>query len=103
MMMQGQGHEVPNSVNMQAMYDAEEAELQKAIEESKAMMELMQIADDQKPTPKKEEPKPVVIKKEEPQPDVIQKEEPKPVVIQKEEPKPVVIKKEEPKPFIQKE
>jgi hypothetical protein len=51
---------------MQAMYDAEEAELQKAIEESKAMMELMQIADDQKPTPKKEEPKPVVIKKEEP-------------------------------------
>lgn len=39
-----QGEEVPESVNMQALMDAEEAELQRAIEESKAMMELMQIA-----------------------------------------------------------
>ena len=41
-----QGNEVPETVNMQALYDAEEAELQRAIEESKAMMELMQIAQD---------------------------------------------------------
>lgn len=45
-MLQHQGTHVPESVNMQAMYDAEEAELQRAIEESKAMMELMNIAND---------------------------------------------------------
>ena len=50
-----QGEEVPESVDMQAMYDAEEAELQRAIEESKAMMEIMEAAE--KETPKEPEPK----------------------------------------------
>jgi len=72
------GEKVPASVNYQALYEAEEAELQRAIEESKAMMELMQIAEQAE----KEKPKAVV------------KEEPKPVV--KSDPTPVV--KEEPKP-----
>jgi hypothetical protein len=40
-MMQGSGVEVPESVSYQANYDAEEAELQRAIAESKALMEAM--------------------------------------------------------------
>lgn len=40
---------MPESVDMQAMYDAEEAELQRAIEESKAMMEIMNAAEPETP------------------------------------------------------
>lgn len=37
--MQQNGEEIPEPVSVQAQYDAEEAELQRAIEESKALME----------------------------------------------------------------
>lgn len=55
---------MPESVNMQALYDAEEAELQRAIEESKAMMDLMNIVQEEAP---KEQPKPVEVHKPEPE------------------------------------
>ena len=74
--LEHQGYDIPESVNVQADYDAEEAELQRAIEESKLMMQMMEAANEQKETPKKEEvkveekPKPVEVKKEEPKKEV---------------------------------
>ena len=44
--LEGAGEEVPEAVNIQAQFDAEEAELMAAIEESKALMEAVQIADE---------------------------------------------------------
>ena len=51
--LQNQGEHIPESVNVQADYDAEEAELQRAIEESKLMMQMMEAAhkEQAKPTP----------------------------------------------------
>ena len=46
MELEGAGEEVPEAVNIQAQFDAEEAELMAAIEESKALMEAVQIADE---------------------------------------------------------
>jgi len=43
--MELDGFEVPEEYQSKADYDAEEAELQRAIAESKAMMEMMSIAD----------------------------------------------------------
>lgn len=49
-MMSGQGVEVPESVQYQADYDAEEAELQRAIAESNAFMEMTQAAQVDQPS-----------------------------------------------------
>ena len=57
-----QGEDIPSSVNIQADYDAEEAELQRAIEESRLMMEMLEAANKEAEAKPDPTPAPVVEK-----------------------------------------